>query len=873
MAIVKKTRIIPYAGKVYDLCVENTHTYNIEGLAVHNSAGGSLVSHVLGITDVDPIKYGLLFERFLDSSRASPPDIDVDFDPKIREWVKHRIVELFGEDHVCSIGTYQTYKTRAVILDVARALNENVQEANEVTKLIDPLEAFEDEEGEDVKVDKMSFDELCKHYPELKVYFDAHPIVRHHAEILRNQVKNMGTHAGGVIISDINLKGKIPVLYDKAGSEDRKVISAWAEAGGNEELSSVGLVKYDILGLSNLPLISDCIKFIESNQGKKIKRSDIPIDDRISILMGSKKDLVGIFQLDNPATKPVADAVGMESLNDVAAVTSLIRPGPRDMGMDMEYAKRKHGEPYTMPEVVKNLLLDTYGVIVFQEQIMTIAQNIGGISPSDSYKFLKICAKKQADQFPIWRDKFITGSQKLIDEGKLTKDDVESLVDQLSTFANYGFNKSVDKNALVLCENGVKKIGDVIVGDKVFSFDGSCVVQTDVVANHDHGVLPAFEVEFEGNIKVVCSIFHKFETLNGKMPLWKLILNKNKVAHLIPTKSGNVSWKNIVSARFVGFRQMCDLEVSHPSHNFALANGIITSNSHAIAYSAVSTCELWLRYHYPTEYLTSLINNTKLGKKKHGADIFVNYIAYARRNGIDVVGPDVNKSGDDFRIENGKIRFSISHVKSVATMAPIIQSHQPFVSLADFYERAKQETVNAKTGKVSFRRPNKKVIASLIEAGAFDCFGKRNEVVAEYFKLRNEKDEEPPQHTDDEWVELEKEAIGMCLSVPPICKSYTKQIEDNGWKTLSQLDSGKRIMVFGKIESIVPKTSKTGNPMYIVKMTDGIDDVNFFVFKSAQENFKTHFRVGTIAAVPLDKFEDGDARFYNDRTKPVIVVK
>lgn len=217
------------------------------------SAAGSLVSYCLGLTDVDPIKYGLLFERFLDESRPTPPDIDTDFDPRYRDWVKEYIVEVFGSEHVCSIGTYQTYRTRAVILDVARALNEDVGFVNEVTKKIDPLDSFKDEEGEEKKVDKLSFDELCKHYPELAAYFEEHPTVRHHAEILRNQVKNMGTHAGGVIISDINLSGRIPVLFDK---EDH-IVSAWAEAGGNEELSSVGLVKYDILGLNNLPIVSD----------------------------------------------------------------------------------------------------------------------------------------------------------------------------------------------------------------------------------------------------------------------------------------------------------------------------------------------------------------------------------------------------------------------------------------------------------------------------------------------------------------------------------------------------------------------------------------------------------------------------------------
>lgn len=697
------------------------------------SAAGSLVSYCLGLTFVDPIQYGLLFERFLDESRPTPPDIDTDFDPSRREWVKNRIVEIFGSDHVCSIGTYQTWRTRAVILDVAGALGEDKMEVMEITKKIDPLDSFEDEGGEEKKVDKLTFDELYEHYPELKAYFEKHPEVRHHAEILRNQVKNMSTHAGGVIISDISLSDKIPVLFDKPSDEGRRIISAWAEAGGNEELSSVGLVKFDILGLNNLPVISDCIALIEKTKGEKITRADIPIDNREAIHFGSKADLVGIFQLDNPATKPVVDKVQIESLEDVAAVTSLIRPGPRDMGMDNEYAERKHGKDYNMPEIIKHLLADTYGVITYQEQCMKIAQVLAGFKPAESYKFLKSIAKKQEDLMASFKDKFIAGSQVHVDAGELTAEDVMEIWKLLEKFAGYGFNKS-----------------------------------------------------------------------------------------------------------------------------------------HAITYSAISTVELWLKYKHKTEYITALINNTKLGKKKHGEDIFVGYISYARRNGIEVLPPDVSKSKTSFTIEGGKILFSIGHIKNVASMASVIESFQPFSSIEDFHNRVKIESVG-ESGKKTSRRPNKKVVESLIESGAFSAFGSRNEVMAEYYKQRAAKKEIAPQHTDKEWIELEKEALGICLSLPPLYKQYEKIIADKKWKLISGIDNYKKVTVFGMIESITPRTSKTGNSMYMVKITDGVDSIQFYVFKSAQEYFKDHFKVGVIGGVPLDKFKDGDARFFNEHVECVVL--
>lgn len=704
------------------------------------SAAGSLISYCLGLTDVDPIEYGLLFERFLDEGRPDPPDIDTDFDPRVRDWVKKRIVELFGEDNVCSIGTYGTYRTRAVILDVARVLALDLGEAANVTKRIDPLKSFEDDEGEDTKVDKLDFDELIGHYPELKAYFEAHPEVRHHAEILRNQVKNMGTHAGGVIISDASLKDRIPVLWDKASSEERQVISAWAESGTASELSSVGLVKYDILGLNNLPVISDCISLIEKTQGKKIRRGDIPINDGESIRFGSKNDLVGIFQLENPSMKGVMDEVRMESLEDVAAVTSLIRPGPMDAVIDGEkvplvYAHRKHGQAYASHPLLKEVLGPTYGILVYQEQVMAISKALAGFTAPEANKLRKAMGKKLKELMAEMKVKFFKGAQVRIDAGEITAEELEDIWGQMETFAGYGFNKS-----------------------------------------------------------------------------------------------------------------------------------------HAITYSAISTVELWLKHNYPVEFCTALINNTKLGKKKHGSeDVLVDYVNYARRNDIAVMGPDVNLSEEEFTIAGGAIRFSIGHVKNVASAAPTIVAHRPYASMAEFYDKVKVETTG-ESGKVTSRRPNRKVVESLIAAGAFDSFGTRNEVLAEYYRLRKEK-EPAPERTDDEWVELEKEMIGLCLSRPPLYKQHEAFIRQKGWKLVSEVDEGKRIMVFGRVENIRPHLSKAGNQMYIVKFSDGLDDMTFMVFTGAQQMFRDALKVGSVAAVPLDRFDDGDNRFFDERGTVEVISK
>ena len=301
------------------------------------------------------------------------------------------------------------------------------------------------------------------------------------------------------------------------------------------------------------------------------------------------------------------------------------------------------------------------------------------------------------------------------------------------------------------------------------------------------------------------------------------------------------------------------------------------NKSHAITYSALSTAELWLKLNYPTEYICSLINNSELGKKKHGQDEFVGHINYARHSGIEVLSPDISMSKTQVAIWDGKILFSVGHVKNVASMASVIEQNQPYQSIEDFYNRVKVDTVT-KTGKDASRRPNKKVVESLIYAGAFDKFGPtgtvsqtRNAVMAEYYRLRANKKEQPPQYNDDEWIEQEKEVTGLCLSQPPLYRVYENTIRQKGWKLICELGDRKRVSAFGKVEKVTPRTSKTGNPMYLVEITDGLDNLTFYVFKGGMQFFQDHFKIGTIAAIPLGKFDEGDMRFYDDRREPEFI--
>jgi DNA polymerase III alpha subunit len=191
----------------------------------------------------------------------------------------------------------------------------------------------------------------------------------------------------------------------------------------------------------------------------------------------------------------------------------------------------------------------------------------------------------------------------------------------------------------------------------------------------------------------------------------------------------------------------------------------------------------------------------------------------------------------------------------------------------------KVETIG-KTGKKSSRRPNKKVVESLIASGAFDHFGNRNEVMKEYYRCRNNKKEEVPEdRTDDEWMALEIEMMGLCLSREPLYKQYEDLINENKWCLISNSNTKKKVQVFGQIQSITPKTSRKGNSMDIVEMTDGLDSIKFFVFRTGRQLFLQNFREGTLGAVPLSRFDDDDSgdgmRFFDDRgeCEPIKVKK
>ena len=821
------------------------------------SAAGCLISWCLGLTDCDPIEHGLLFERFLDEGRPDPPDIDTDFHPAIRQRVKDRIVDMFSVEKTCSIGTYSTYKTKAAIIDVARALGYDIGEAQIVTKEMESLKSFETTDGDEEIVDKMSFDELVNHYPQLKEYFDKYPDIKIHAEVIRNQVKNMGKHAGGVIISDMDLRGKIPVQLESSTSNH--IISSWAESGSSAELSEVGLVKYDILGLNNLPVISDCVRLIKENRGIEIKREDIPLNDKTAIRMECKGSLNGIFQFESPATKPIVEAVGVESLNDVSAVTSLLRPGPKDMGMHMEYAERKNGKPFTVIPCLEWIFKDTYGILVYQEQMMQISQALSGFDGPMSNKLRKACGKKIMELMISIKAKFIDGAQPKIDSGEVTLEEVEELWNLIVAFAKYGFNKShaVTYSMITTAElwlkhnyfleymtslvlntkRGTEKHGSSNIMVRYLNYARKKGVE--VLAPSVNAPVAGFHIEDNrairfgiAHVKNVASASKHIAKIAAEKPFTSIGDFFERCVYQIPIKSGKNAGK---------------MRETRPN------NKVVESLIYAGAFD-----EFGGRSEILSEY-----NISRLGIPCPTDEEIEEERNNVMKKGVTSC-PGVNDPTADFS--------GIKSVGAVGEHITDIAAEKPYESMADFYERCVFET-EVKTGKnaghIRETRPTKKVVENLIYAGAFAEFGDVREVMREYHLAKNKVSLQTIP--EDELEAKEVEMIGMCLSREPVCSRYVDLIKQNRWTTLGRHEERSKPTVFGRVMAIEPRNSKAGNPMYVVRMNDGLDSLDFFVFKSGMEYFRDSVKIGQLAAIPLDRFQDSFTRFFNDRGEIAIV--
>jgi DNA polymerase-3 subunit alpha len=389
------------------------------------SAAGSCVSYCLEITDVDPIEYDLLFERFLNPERVSMPDIDIDFDDRGRGKVIDYVVEKYGQENVCQIITFGTMGAKTVVRDVSRVLDIPLDRADEIAKMIP--------EGPGVDLDS-AFEEN----PDFRALKDADdPEVRkmmQYAEVLEGSVRHTGVHAAGVIIAPGTISDYVPVSVSKSKGE--KVITTQYDGDWVEEF---GLLKMDFLGLKTLTLIEDTVDLVEETRDREIDIDDIPLDDEKTFELFQRGDTVSIFQFESTGMREHLRKLKPTEIDDLIAMNALYRPGP--MENIPTYVARKHGREeveYPHP-LLEDILEPTYGIAVFQEQVMQMARELAGFSLGEADILRRAMGKKKEKLMRKQRKKFVEGCKEVND---IDEDEANELFDIINEFAGYGFNKS-----------------------------------------------------------------------------------------------------------------------------------------------------------------------------------------------------------------------------------------------------------------------------------------------------------------------------------------------------------------------------------------------------------------------------------------------
>lgn len=389
------------------------------------SAAGSLVAYCLGITDVDPIQYDLLFERFLNPERVSMPDIDIDFCVRGRADVINHVTEFYGREAVCQIITFGTMASKAAIKDVGRAMNMPYGEVEKIAKLIPPP----------VRGRNISIAQALEQVADLRRAMETDAAVKKLVDMARRLegcARHSSVHAAGVVISPKPLHELVPIAY----SGKNELTSQYTM----NDLEKVGMLKMDFLALTTLTVISDCLMTLKQQKNIEMDWSQVPLDDEKALALFGDGRTEAIFQFESSGMQEICRRLKPKELEDLSALNALYRPGPLDGGMVDDFIARHRGDKrvqYIVPEM-KDILHNTYGILVYQEQIMQLAQKLAGYSLGEADMMRRAMGKKKREEMAIHEEKFVSGA---INRG-IKKEKAEEIFKLMAQFADYGFNRS-----------------------------------------------------------------------------------------------------------------------------------------------------------------------------------------------------------------------------------------------------------------------------------------------------------------------------------------------------------------------------------------------------------------------------------------------
>lgn len=397
------------------------------------SAGGSLIAYLCRITEIDPLRFNLLFERFLAADRDDPPDIDLDFSPEHRDGIKAYVEKRYPA--TATIGSNATFKPRATIQGVARVFDLDHREVLKVTK---PM---------GLDADDMTWEQIADTWPQVQRFADDHPDAWAVIQNIRGLISHRGKNAAGMLIAPNNALDELPMMVEKDSKGNVSTVTAWADTQGDgvgyagRELTRFGYLKADLLGVRNLNVAPMAAELVQRDTGQVIELESLPLDDGETLDTASESIVPGVFQLDTYTTRPIMKHVGVDAFADLVMITALARPGPLKHQVHKDFAKLKRDDNWKgdTPEKLIPLLQDSRGLMILQEDVMWVVNVLGGLSMQEANRLRKIMSKKHPEAMKLWKQRFLEGGAKV---GISSEEDLAELWEKIATFAEYGFCKA-----------------------------------------------------------------------------------------------------------------------------------------------------------------------------------------------------------------------------------------------------------------------------------------------------------------------------------------------------------------------------------------------------------------------------------------------
>lgn len=764
----------------YFLIIEDIIKFcKVEKIAVgagRGSAAGSLVSYLLGITRVDPIKFDLLFERFLNKDRKDPPDIDLDFESDRKPEIEAYLKKKYGHDRVAHIVTFSTFRIKGALRDVFKVHEkEKDKQFNSIVNKMRDDQAKASSSILKQLEHGMSKDE--------QLYIAQNKSLFEISERLIGRIKNVAQHAGGTAITPGPMYDYIPVLKMKG-----EIVTGFIEGKDYRELSQLGVLKVDILGLETISVLDLIKKTVKEHENINIDYDKIDLEDEKLYHGINNYNSDGIFQFEGAPIYEFLKKVNPRCFEDIVTINAMYRPAIINAGELDKYLDRREkriAEGYEPKDELDKILEVTYGTIAYQEQFMVILQKLGEFTLEEAdkarktFKMLYLSrddteAKKKDPELLKVTTQFQKGAQKTTD---YSDERIEALMNKLSEFAEYAFNRCVIGSTLV-CKAASNQFSpqeesietlydrmreDSYVGEKYrkngypkvlsLNYKEERIKPGKIADVFQNGVKKVYKLELEDGKSVICTETERFLKKNFKYERLsnikvgeEIIVMGGYEKHTTSNGRGRpTELSKVRSIKYIGKEMTYDLEMEE-YHNY-IANGIVVHNSHSVSYAIVAMQALYAREYFPLYFYCALLNRNKNSVSTKGirkVNKSKKYLYSARRRGIEFLQIDISRSFQGFlpeKTDDGdKVRVGLTFIPGLGiNVANEIVENAPYGKVSTFCIK-----------ELKFEKSNKTAILNLIKIGAFDRLFQNRKILHDFFEEWSKYKSKYKESTTDE---------------------------------------------------------------------------------------------------------------------------